>query len=68
MAFATVELDAGHVTIVNTDQITYIREDAYGIAVHFSSGEHIVCPMELETLRQRLFGENASEELLILRA
>jgi len=65
MKLATVENDAGHVTMVNTEQITYLRQDAYGTAIHFSSGEHIICPMEIVALKSLLFGEQHSEMLLI---
>lgn len=67
MTYATVENQSGHVTIVNTDHITYLRQDNYGTAVHFSSGEHIVCPMEIEALVERLW-PNAPERPLLGRA
>ena len=66
MAFATVENDAGHVTIVNTDQITFLRYDNYGTAVHFSSGEHIVCPMDIDVLLDRL--RTAAPEPFLLKS
>jgi hypothetical protein len=68
MTFATIENDDGNVTIVNTDQITYVRQDMYGIAIHFTSGEHVVCPLELDTLKARLFGEQPLEQSLILQS
>jgi len=65
VAFSLIEREAGRTTIVNTEQITYIREDSYGVTIHFSSGEHVVCPMELDTLTERLFGAQTPEQLLI---
>lgn len=66
MAFATVENDVGHVTIVNTDHITFLRYDNYGTAVHFSSGEHIVCPTGIEVLVDQL--RTASPEAFLIRS
>jgi hypothetical protein len=54
MAYVTIEHDANHLIVVNTDLITYLRQGAYGTAVHFTSGEHIICAMELELLLERL--------------
>jgi len=54
MTLTTIEHSAGQVTVVNTDQITYLREDNYGTAIHFSSGEHIICPMEIDALLTKL--------------
>jgi|GEM_PF-3813169 len=59
MPFVTIEHDANHTVVVNTDQITYLRQDNYGTALHFQSGEHIMCPLELEALIERLFGKDA---------
>lgn len=56
MPFATIQHDAIQTTIVNTDQITYIRQDGYGTAIHFSSGEHVISPVDIERLRPLLFG------------
>lgn len=59
MAYVTIEHDATHMVAVNTDLITYMRQDTYGTAIHFTSGEHIICPMELEDLLERLAGKDA---------
>ena len=66
MTMTTIEHSAGQVTVVNTDQITYLREDHYGTAIHFSSGEHIICPLEIEALMSKL---NApSPEAMLIKA
>ena len=54
MAFVTIEHDATHTIAVNTDLITYLRQDIHGTAIHFSSGELIVCPVEMDALLDRL--------------
>lgn len=54
MTFVTIEHDANHTVAVNTDLITYLRQDVYGTSVHFTSGEHIICPMEMDALMERL--------------
>lgn len=59
MPFRTVDQEEGQTTIVNTNEITYLREDIYGTAIHFTSGDHIICPGELNTVLERLFGESA---------
>jgi len=64
MPFVTLEHDEHHAVVVNTDQITYIRQDNYGTALHFQSGEHIICPMDLDALLERLFGKEAPETRL----
>ena len=64
MAFATVEQTAAQSTIVNTDQITYIRQDNYGTAIHFTSGEHIVCAVDLDVLMRRLVSPSAEAMLI----
>lgn len=65
MAFTIIERSVGgQVTVINTDQITYLRQDAYGTSIHFTSGEHVNCPMEMDTLLETLKG-NAPETLLI---
>jgi hypothetical protein len=66
MTLTTIEHSAGQVTVVNTDQITYLREDNYGTAIHFSSGEHIICPLEVEALLSKLNQPNA--EALLIKA
>ena len=64
MTMTTIEHCAGQVTVVNTDQITYLREDHYGTAIHFSSGEHLICPLPIDTLLARL-NQPSAEALLI---
>ena len=64
MKLSVVEIEEGHTTVVNTEQITYLREDVYGTAIHFSSGEHVICPISIESLMLKLQG-NADETLLI---
>lgn len=64
MKLSVVEIEEGHTTVVNTEQITYLREDVYGTAIHFSSGEHVICTMGIDTLMLKLQG-NADETLLI---
>jgi hypothetical protein len=68
MAFAIIERShVGQVTVVNTDQITYLRQDSYGTTIHFASGEHVNSPLEMDALLARLTGEapDSSESLLI---
>jgi DNA-binding LytR/AlgR family response regulator len=68
MAFTIIERSAGgQITVVNTDQITYLRQDAYGTAIHFTSGEHINSPMEMDALLETLQGRTP-ETLLIKQA
>ena len=66
MTLTTIEHSAGQVTVVNTDQITYLREDNYGTAIHFSSGEHIICPLDVEALLAKLNAPNP--EALLIKA
>jgi hypothetical protein len=66
MNLTTIEHSAGQVTVVNTDQITYLREDNYGTAIHFSSGEHIICPLEVEALLAKL--SQPSNEAMLIKA
>jgi hypothetical protein len=66
MTMTTIEHSAGQVTVVNTDQITYLREDNYGTAIHFSSGEHIICPLPIDSLLAKLNMPNA--EAMLIRA
>jgi hypothetical protein len=68
MKLAVVELEAGHTTVVNIDQITYLREDVYGTAIHFTSGEHIVCPGDISPLIAKLQNPQTPENLLIQTA
>lgn len=69
MSLTTIERHPnGQITVINTDQITYLRQDAYGTSIHFTSGEHINCSMELDALLDTLEGRTligASESLLI---
>jgi hypothetical protein len=65
MKLAVVEVENGHTTVVNTDQITYLREDAYGTAIHFSSGEHIIYPGAIDTLVGKLESRQSAETMLI---
>ncbi|WP_309622726.1 hypothetical protein [Novosphingobium sp.] len=64
MKLSVIEIEEGHTTVVNTEQITYLREDVYGTAIHFSSGEHVICAMGIESLMLKL-QDNAAEALLI---
>ena len=68
MPFAIIERSpGGQVTVVNTEQITYLRQDSYGTTIHFASGEHVNSPLEMDALLARLSGEpsKAPETLLI---
>lgn len=65
MTLTMIEHSAGQVTVVNTDQITYLREDNYGTAIHFSSGEHIICPLDVDALMTKL--SRAGAESILLR-
>ena len=65
MALAIIERSvSGQITVINTDQITYLRQDSYGTSIHFTSGEHINCPMEMDDLLETLNGRTP-ETLLI---
>jgi DNA-binding LytR/AlgR family response regulator len=65
MALAVIERSiGGQITVINTDQITYLRQDAYGTSIHFTSGEHVNCPMEMDDLLETLNGRTP-ETLLI---
>ena len=68
MAFVSIPQDGLQSTIVNTQQIAYLREDNYGTAIHFSSGEHIICTLELASLADLLHLETPPETLLIMKA
>ena len=67
MPFVTVEHDSNQMTIVNTDQVTYLREDLYGTAIHFSSGEHVICPMDIDAMSEKLFGKAGKDSLMLVR-
>lgn len=64
MNLTLIEQNEGHATVVNTEQITYLRQDAYGTAIHFSSGEHVICPMDIDALVLKLH-QGTAESLLI---
>lgn len=65
MKLSVVEIEEGHTTVVNTEQITYLREDVYGTSIHFSSGEHVICPISMESLMLKLQG--GSDETLLIQ-
>jgi hypothetical protein len=65
MKLAVIEVESGHTTVVNADQITYLREDVYGTAIHFTSGEHIICPGDIEALIGKLESRQSTETMLI---
>ena len=67
MPFVTVERDSNQMTIINTDQVTYLREDVYGTAIHFSSGEHVICPIDIDAMSEKLFGKSVKETLMLAR-
>ncbi|MDE2436772.1 MAG: hypothetical protein KGM49_10975 [Sphingomonadales bacterium] len=54
--------------IVNPDQIAYLAEGIYGTAIHFSSGEYIVCQGELAAVAEQLFAEGEASDYLIVPA
>jgi hypothetical protein len=64
MAFVTIDHDEHQTTVVNTDQITYLRQDNYGAAIHFSSGEHVICPLDMESLVAKLAGKVRNDALM----
>lgn len=64
MQLTLIEQHEGHATVVNTEQITYLRQDVYGTAIHFSSGEHVICPMDIDALVLKLH-HGTAESLLI---
>lgn len=65
MKLAVVENENGHMTVVNADHVTFLRQDAYGTSVHFTSGEYIVCPQDMDFVINRLQDVSAPETLLI---
>ena len=67
MRFVTVRRSTEQTTIVNVDQITHLSHDIYGTKIYFASGEHIICPDDIDELSSKLFGEAAPESLLIER-
>ena len=52
--------------IVNCSQVAYLAESIYGTAIHFTSGEYLICVGELRDIAERLFGAS-SEEMLLLQ-
>ena len=54
--------------LVNPDHVAYLAQSIYGTAVHFASGEYIVCLGELEDVAGQLFGASSSEAYLIAGA
>ena len=65
MRFVTVRRSTEQTTIVNVDQITYLSHDIYGTKIFFASGDNIVCPEDIDTLAELLFGTSEPERLLI---
>jgi hypothetical protein len=65
MNLTTVENEQGHITVVNSEQVTYLRQDGYGTSIHFTSGEYIVCPKDMDYVIARLRDEAAPESLLL---
>ena len=51
--------------IVNCEQIAYLAESIYGTAIHFTSGEYMICVGELRDVAERLFGVSKDEILLL---
>lgn len=65
MKLALVDSEEGHTTVVNTEQITYLRQDVYGTAIHFASGEHIICALDIDTVLGKLDAPQSAESILI---
>lgn len=65
MKLTVVENENGHMTVVNADHVTFLRQDAYGTSVHFTSGEYIVCPQDMDFVIKRLENASTPEALLI---
>ena len=65
MRFVTVRRSTEQTTIVNVDHIAYLSHDIYGTKIFFSSGDHIICPDDIDELSERLFGAREPEALLI---
>ncbi len=53
--------------IVNCSQVSYLAESIYGTAIHFTSGEYLICTGALREVAERLFGAS-SEEMLLLQS
>lgn len=53
--------------LINPDHVAYLAESIYGTAIHFASGEYIVCMGELEEVAARLFAATPDEDYLIVR-
>ena len=67
MRFVTVRRSTEQTTIVNVDQIAYLSHDIYGTKIFFASGDHIICPDDIDELSEKLFGARNPENLLISR-
>ena len=65
MRFVMVHRSTEQTTIVNADQVTYLSHDMYGTKIHFTSGEHIICPEGVEDVCATLSGMKAPEGWLI---
>ncbi|MFM5949623.1 MAG: hypothetical protein ACKOPM_10410 [Novosphingobium sp.] len=65
MKLAVVGVKNDHTTIINTDQITYLREGVYGTATQFTSGEHIICSQGIGPAVEKLKAPHSVEALLI---
>lgn len=64
MTFVIIDHDEHQTTVVNTDQVTYLRQDNYGTAIHFSSGEHVICPLDMDSLVAKLTSKTRTEGLM----
>jgi hypothetical protein len=65
MRFVTVRRSTEQTTIVNLDHVAYLSHDIYGTKIFFSSGDHIICPEDIDELSEKLFGARDPEALLI---
>jgi len=65
MRFVTVRRSTEQTTIVNVDQVTHLSHDIYGTKIFFTSGDHIICPDDIDELSEKLFGSRTAEALLI---
>ena len=66
MRFVTVRRSTEQTTIVNVEQITHLSHDIYGTKIFFVSGDHIICPDDIDELSEKLFGEAARPEALLI--
>ena len=64
MRYVEVETQGESKTaIVNSDQVAYLAESIYGTAIHFASGEYLICVDTIHEIAAKLFGkvgENAA--------